>query len=183
MEALELAARRLQDAKEDLKQSEQELAALQRELDKKKKEFDAALTEKQKIEEETDYTRKRMEAANNLINSLNEEKQRWIKQSSEYADILRELTGNVLFASAFLTYFGPFNSEFRTKLRKVLYEECNKLKVPASQADLQLHKFLTDEGTIGEWLLQGLPTDTHSIENAIIATQSSKWPVFVDPQG
>ena len=33
------------------------------------------------------------------------------------------------------------------------------------------------------WALAGLPTDNHSIENAIIMTNSRRWPLLVDPQG
>ena len=37
--------------------------------------------------------------------------------------------------------------------------------------------------TIRDWLLAGLPNDAFSIDNAIMMTTSSRWPVMIDPQG
>jgi dynein heavy chain len=36
---------------------------------------------------------------------------------------------------------------------------------------------------IQNWLLNGLPNDKASIENALIIKKSSRWPIVVDPEG
>ena len=36
---------------------------------------------------------------------------------------------------------------------------------------------------IRDWILNGLPHDSVSVENSIIAMKSEKWPFFIDPQG
>lgn len=43
--------------------------------------------------------------------------------------------------------------------------------------------------TLGEpvviraWNIAGLPVDTFSVENGIIATKARRWPLMIDPQG
>lgn len=43
-------------------------------------------------------------------------------------------------------------------------------------------EFLVDHATVGEWNLQKLPTDDLSIQNAIMVTRSSRYPLMIDPQ-
>lgn len=46
---------------------------------------------------------------------------------------------------------------------------------------LELTSFLIDDATIGEWNLQGLPKDDLSIQNGIMVTNSTRFPLFIDP--
>lgn len=43
-------------------------------------------------------------------------------------------------------------------------------------------KLLTDDATIAGWNNEGLPSDRMSTENAIILTNSDRWPLIIDPQ-
>jgi len=59
--------------------------------------------------------------------------------------------------------------------------DLNTKKIPNSD-DLKLTNFLVDEQTVGDWNMEGLPTDELSIQNGIMVTRSSRFPLMIDPQ-
>lgn len=54
--------------------------------------------------------------------------------------------------------------------------------MPVSE-DLALTEFLVDQVQVGEWNNEGLPPDELSIQNGIMVTRSSRYPLMIDPQG
>ena len=124
-----------------------------------------------------------MDSASALIGALAGEEARWKQQSKEFDRTIQRLTGDCCIASAFVSYLGPFNREFRELLvSRDFAADCTKLNVPVTP-DLKLTGFLVDDATIGEWNLQGLPTDDLSIQNGIMVNNAARYPVLVDPQG
>lgn len=92
------------------------------------------------------------------------------------------MVGNSSLSCAFISYCGAFNAEFRTLLANDYFtNDMKKRNVPLTFG-LDLVSFLVDEATIGEWNLQGLPKDDLSIQNGIMVTNSSRYPLFIDPQ-
>lgn len=122
-----------------------------------------------------------MDQANRLINSLQDNKERWIKSANEFKSLKQRLVGDVAKACAFVSYCGPFNSEFRAKLLdEYFHGDINSKDIPVSE-DLALTEFLVDQATVGQWNLEGLPPDELSVQNGIMVTRSSRYPLMIDP--
>ncbi|PNH08753.1 Dynein gamma chain, flagellar outer arm [Tetrabaena socialis] len=163
--------------------AEERMAKVQAKLDEMQAQFDAAMAHKQALEDDAAATQRKMDSANALIGALAGEEARWTAQSKEFDVQIQRLTGDCTLASAFVSYLGPFNKEFRELLlHRDFYGDCLKLNVPVTP-HMQITKFLVDDSEVGEWNLQGLPTDELSIQNGIMVTRASRYPVLVDPQG
>ncbi|XP_010219892.1 PREDICTED: dynein heavy chain 8, axonemal [Tinamus guttatus] len=173
---------RLKVANAELAKAQEVLDEKQAELDKVQAKFDAAMKEKMDLLNDAETCRRKMQAASALIDGLSGEKVRWTKQSKEFKSQINRLVGDVLLCTGFLSYCGPFNQNFRNLLLKDLWEtEMKAHKIPFSE-DLNLISMLVDPPTISEWNLQGLPGDDLSIQNGIIVTKATRYPLLVDPQ-
>lgn len=187
IEKLQIAEDRLRIARNKLQDKEDELATVEAELAKVQATFDDALRKKNKMQDEADSIKRKLESANNLISALSGERDRWTEQSGHFKDLITRLVGEVALACGFISYCGPFNSEFRSLMLQRFYQDCLKRNIPVKKFDgnesFDVTKFLVDESEIGEWNIQGLPTDPHSVQNGIMVTRSDKWPLLIDPQG
>ena len=126
--------------------------------------------------------RRKMEAATNLINGLQGERQRWTLQNGGLKTELTNLVGNTMLACAFLSYSGPFNQEFRNQLMQSW--KCKlKMKLIPHTDKLDIISMLVDPCETSAWALQGLPTDILSLQNAAIVTKARSYPLLIDPQG
>lgn len=143
--------------------------------------YDAAVGEKQRLTDAANVCLRKMNAATALINGLGGEKTRWTLQSKEFKQQLGRLVGDVLLATGFLSYCGPYNQEFRATLLKT-WMTILKTKIIPFTANLSIINMLVDSATISEWTLQGLPNDELSVQNALIVTKSSSYPLLIDPQ-
>ncbi|XP_051710736.2 dynein axonemal heavy chain 8 isoform X1 [Oryctolagus cuniculus] len=173
---------RLANANGDLAKAQVQLDEKQAELDKVQAKFDSAMNEKMDLLNDADMCRKKMQAASTLIDGLSGEKVRWTQQSKEFKAQINRLVGDILLCTGFLSYLGPFNQIFRNYLLKDQWEiELKARKIPFTE-NLNLISMLVDSPTIGEWGLQGLPGDDLSIQNGIIVTKATRYPLLIDPQ-
>lgn len=123
-----------------------------------------------------------MNLAQRLIAALGSENERWALSIVGLDEQLKVIVGDVLLASAFVSYAGPFNKSFRDLMIKedfAKYFITNKIPMSAAMDPVVL---LTDESTAAKWNKQTLPPDKVSIENGTILTNSERYPLMIDPQ-
>merc|ERR1719265_423721 len=167
----------------ELSQAEAVLKKVMDEVGDLNAQLQEAMDKKNTLEANALAMKRKMDAANKLLSGLSGENARWTEDAKNFAVRRKRLVGDVALACAFVTFCGPFNSEFRDKLNDDMFlGDTHKRKVPASDK-VNLVEFLVDQGTIGEWALEGLPSDDLSIQNAIMVTRSSRYALMVDPQG
>ena len=162
-----------------------ELRESQRQAEQRKleaeEEFDVANKSLQKVKDAAALLQSKLDAAHALITGLSEERVRWTDQIEVFKDEIKKLVGDALILDGFLSYAGPFNQEFRALLQTSWQIELKSREIPFSSS-IDIVERLTDTATIGEWNLQGLPNDELSVQNGIIVTQASRYPLLIDPQ-
>ncbi|KAL3320549.1 Dynein heavy chain 8, axonemal [Cichlidogyrus casuarinus] len=173
---------RLRVAMEELGEAQQTLDNKQKELDIVQAEYDAAMAEKQALLEDAEGCRRKMSNASALINGLSGEKTRWTEASLTFKQQINLLVGDVVLATAFLSYNGPFNQEFRSLLSSQWRKELVQRNIPFSD-DLNIISMLVDNATLSDWSVQGLPSDELSIQNGLVVTRATRYPLLIDPQG
>ena len=174
--------KRLGAANKALRGTQKSLDKKTRELGKVQQMYQNAVLEKQQIAQQAEQCRKKMTAASTLINGLAGERARWTQQSKTFKESLIKLIGDTLLACGFLSYSGPFNQEFRSRLMTKWQGLLKSKSVPFTP-NLNVVTMLVDESETAEWSLQGLPSDELSLENAAIVTKARSYPLLIDPQG
>ena len=173
---------RLKSANNDLHRAQNTLIQKEEELANVKKLYCAAVKEKQHLTQEAEICRRKMSAASTLINGLSGEKMRWTMQSKAFKEQLTRLVGDALLSTAFLSYSGPFNQEFRQTLLQT-WKGLLKNRNISYTNNIDVVNMLVESIETSEWALQGLPNDELSLQNAAIVTKAQNYPLLIDPQG
>lgn len=165
----------------ELQGAQNQFEAKEAELAEVMKVFNDAMSKKNLVLEDARQCKEKMDAATALIEGLADEKIRWTDQLSQFKSETERLVGDVIFLTGFLSYVGPFNQEFRSNFQRLWINEITRKGIPVS-ASINVIDSLTDMATIGEWNIRGLPNDELSIQNGIIVTKASRFPLLIDPQ-
>ncbi|KAI5945034.1 Dynein heavy chain 10, axonemal [Manis javanica] len=168
--------------KRELERIQNELAAIQRELETLGAKYEAAILEKQMLQEEAEVMERRLIAADKLILGLGSENVRWRNDLDELMHCRVKLLGDCLLCAAFLSYEGAFTWEFRREMVDHVWQnDILERELPLSQP-FRLESLLTDDVEISRWGSQGLPPDELSVQNGILTTRASRFPLCIDPQ-
>nr|CAD7423389.1 unnamed protein product [Timema monikensis] len=182
--ALEQANTDLRKAREKLGFLREKIDTLEGQLSILTKEFEKATAAKMKCQQEAEATERTIDLANRLVNGLASENVRWSESVVGFKRSGLTMPGDVLMVTAFISYVGCFTRQYREDLVKkswMPYIKQLKPNIPLTEG-LNLLSMLADDAQVAMWNNEGLPTDKMSSENATILTNSTRWPLMIDPQ-
>lgn len=113
---------------------------------------------KEKLENEIELCRQRLQRADKLTNGLGSEYERWKENVAILDGRIRQLVGDVFVAAACISYYGPFTGVFREKLVAKWVEQCKALEIPVSEK-FDLAEVMGDPMEIQNWNMNSLPSD------------------------
>ena len=210
--ALAEANAQLEAANAQLAEVQEKVRSLEEKLEKLTVELNAANADKQEAMDAVEKGQKKLDLAQRLTSALAAENVRWAENVVIMEAEKELLTGDVLLASAFISYVGPFTSVFRLKLLDNIFTPFLKTNF-AKQLGIDLNakpvevdpdeepssprergptipmseaanpvKILTNSAEIAQWRSDTLPADQVSTENGSIVVSSARWPLIIDPQ-
>lgn len=107
---------------------------------------------------------------------------RWKDDLEEFKQQRIRLLGDCLVSAAFLSYLGAFSWEFRYRMLIDSWQaDVIEKEIPLSQP-FKLESMLTNDVEISKWTSESLPPDELSIQNGILTTQATRYPLCIDPQ-
>jgi dynein heavy chain len=121
-QALREANEQLAEANSKLKTVTEHVAELRSKLATLTADLEEANASKQEAMDAVDRGERKLNLAQRLTTALSSENERWGENVETFRKNSKLLTGDVLLASAFLSYAGPFNKPFRQHLMENVFK-------------------------------------------------------------
>lgn len=157
------------------------LSKLKVELDGLNSNFSAANGELSELQSTAAMMEKRLSAASKLITGLTGERTRWTKDIEDLKLGGGRLVGDCLLTAAFISYAGAFNAEYRlSNIDEDIFDVVGR-KIPLTQP-AKVESLLVTDAIVQGWNSDGLPADDNSVQNGILTSFASRFPLCIDPQ-
>ncbi|XP_058060896.1 dynein axonemal heavy chain 10 [Anopheles bellator] len=159
-----------------------EIGRLENELGELNGKYANAIKEKQLLQEMMEQAERRLLAADKLISGLSSERDRWAIELEGLHIERTKVVGNCLLSASFLAYMGPFSWEFRkTILLDDWLADVLEQQIPFTEP-YSVRGNLSSDLELSTWASEGLPPDELSVQNGILTTRASRFPLCIDPQ-
>ncbi|KAM9717113.1 dynein axonemal heavy chain 2 [Menidia menidia] len=179
---LNTAMSQLAEKQAALAEAQSKLREVADKLDQLKKQHSEKLAMKETLRQKSDDMEVKLDRAGKLVTGLAGERVRWEERVAGLEENMGYLVGDCLLAASFLSYMGPFLSNYREELLAIWMKEVLDSQIPCSPG-FSFAVFLSKPTVVRDWNIQGLPSDAFSTENGVIITRGNRWPLIVDPQG
>jgi dynein heavy chain len=180
--ALAEAEAELAETMKSLNEKRAVLQEVEARMQKLENNFNDMTAKKIALENQVKSVSEQLVRAEQLIGSLGDEQERWTQVSIDLEKQYDALVGDVLVSSGVVAYLGAFTKSYRDDCVEKWSQTCSLDKIPCSK-DIKLASVLGDPVKTRSWILAGLPNDAFSIDNGTIISNSSRWPLMIDPQG
>ncbi|KAJ3018931.1 Dynein heavy chain 10, axonemal [Thoreauomyces humboldtii] len=169
-------------SKNEFEKITRELKRLNEQLGSLQQQFHQAKAEQLELQTMAAIMERRLQAADKLISGLGSERIRWAADLESLKAQRIQLVGDCLLVSGFLSYTGAFNWELRYDLiyKRWMVDAASR-GIPIS-ANFKIEGLLVTDVEMSKWSQEGLPADELSIQNGILTTKASRFPLCIDPQ-
>ncbi|EDQ90997.1 uncharacterized protein MONBRDRAFT_20211 [Monosiga brevicollis MX1] len=181
-QALQAAQTALKAKEDSLAEAEAKLREVTEKVAKLQSDYESKLQTKEELRIKSEQTEIKLERAAKLVSGLAGERSRWEQSVGELRRGIKFLVGDCLMCAGFLSYLGPFISEYRARIVEQWRRHIRDNNIP-SDPDFSMTTLLAKATDVRFWNIQGLPSDQFSTENGVIVTRGRRWPLMIDPQG
>ncbi|XP_060896803.1 dynein axonemal heavy chain 2-like [Labrus mixtus] len=179
---LNTATTQLAEKQAALAEAQNKLREVAEKLEHLKKQHGEKLAMKESLRRKSEEMEVKLDRADKLVTGLAGERVRWEERVAGLEENMGYLVGDCLLAASFLSYMGPFLSNYRDELLAIWLKEVRDFEIPCTPG-FSFSTFLSRPTSVRDWNIQGLPSDAFSTENGVIVTRGNRWPLMVDPQG
>eukprot|EP00742_Colponemidia_sp_Colp-10_P004283 GILJ01004568.1.p1 GENE.GILJ01004568.1~~GILJ01004568.1.p1 ORF type:complete len:2868 (+),score=508.60 GILJ01004568.1:1-8604(+) len=171
----------LKTAQEELFDKQETLRNVQERVRALEEQYQASMDRRAELEKKMADTKIRLDRAEKLLSGLGSESLRWAESAETLEKDLVNLIGNMIVSAGCVAYVGPFTASYRAELTAdwLKYTQAQNIQV---DEHFELERVLADAAEVREWNMCGLPADSFSIENGLLATRGRRWPLMIDPQ-
>ena len=180
-EALGIAKGQLASAQAELGEKQAQLKELMDKLAALQVQLDEAEAKKLELQNQVTDCSNKLKRAEQLITGLGGERDSWAIRVKLLGELYENVTGDVMLSSGAIAYLGAFTALYRTNAVAAWSELLMSKNINCSPT-FKLSETLGDQVQIREWIINKLPNDSISIDNAIMLQRSSLWPLMIDPQ-
>ena len=172
---LQAATAKLMECQAKLDDNNRELSTLDSRVAALKAEFGKRTAEAEKLRAALQRTEETLGKAQSLLLQLSGEKVRWERQVGEMRKAIATLPTQMMLAAGFSTYLTKSPEDVRVRKVNEWMEMCRL-------DSFDFMKLLSSESEMLVWKSQGLPSDSLSMQNAIVLMKSvDKCPFIIDP--
>ncbi|CAM9233557.1 unnamed protein product, partial [Phaeothamnion confervicola] len=180
--ALAGAEASLAAAAADLADKQRTLAELMERLAVLRRELDGAEAKKTSLQEQVTDCSNKLRRAEQLISGLGGEKHNWGRFSELLRGRYENMTGDMMLSAGLVAYMGAFTAPYRETAVAQWSALLANEGIPCSPG-FGLEATLGEPVKIRAWVIAKLPNDSFSVDNAIMLSESARWPLMIDPQG